>query len=331
MSRFRVSAYITLISIVVTAVADNPIPDHLKGVELYDWLGYEGIWNATLDDDTVLELISDGVFHDDSDISFAAISATGWYASVVEMESWLQTGTKFPHYNIQDIPGLKDFLLKVWDRESKANPHFKTEAYFAELPEIRNERLVSRLDRVWIQIPGILATFFPKDPDVLKVLWEVMLPNQHGQMLRNLDTGEFDTEEAIDFRVRCLMDTEMADTIVARAALGLGRFQSKKGFDALLSRLNDTENRTSAIAHIIEAIVMYGKEAVAHADQLRSVASLYNLRTEEGVQLSKPNGYNTTYLIGMKYRTHLALAKLRELESFERKLTTDTPPTSGEQ
>lgn len=300
--------------IAFSVLGTEPIPEHLEGVELYDWLGVEGIWEAALEDETVLELISDGVFHDDSDISYAAIGAIGLYTGRVEMESWVQTGAEFPHYNIQDIPELKDFLLEVWDRESNANPHFKTEAYFAELLDIRNDRMVSRLDRVWIQIPGMLATIFPKDPDVLKVLWDAMLPNQYGQMLRNLDVGEFNTEEAIDFRVRCLMDTEMADTTVARAARGLGRFQSKKGFDALLRRLNDTENRTSAIAHIIEAIVMYGEEAVPHADRLRSVASLYNLRTEDGVQLSKPNGYNTTHLIGMKYRTHLALDALQKLE-----------------
>ena len=304
-----------LLCIVLTANAKE-IPAHLEGVELYDWLSYEGIYDPEIDNELVNEVLEEALFGDDSDISNAAIGAIGWYVARLRTERWQPLeDDPLADRDLQSIPGFRKFLVESWTEEYEKNPNYiadMTDTDWSNTWEVRNERTVIRLDKVWMTIPGILASLFPKDSDVHDILWKTYDPRQIYQMLSRLEAGEFTTIKATDFRIEVLLNEEAEHFEIATAARGLGLFQSKKGLDALLTRLRNKEEPTTAIAHIVEAIVAHGTKAVPFADLVRSTVERYNL--VKSYTMERPAYYNSNHVVGMVYRVQIALRKLKELE-----------------
>lgn len=306
---------IVLLGMVLSANAKD-IPKKLKGVELYDWLSWDGIYDPSIDNESIRKALEKGLFGDDEDVANAAINTIGWYAARVNIES-RQPSEDDPLVvrDVQDIPGLRKFLVDRWSEKYEENPNYISEMNESDTfdrYEDRNGRQMTRLDKVWMSIPNMLATLFPKDSEVHEIIWKAYNPKQDLQMLSRLDAGEFNTQKAIDFRIMVLLDGETADHNIAAAARSLGLFQSEKGLEALLTRARNKEDRTSAMAHIIEAIVAYEEKAVPFADLIRSTAQTYDLTTDR--ELQRPSRYNSTHMIGRQYRVQMALQKLKELE-----------------
>ena len=295
------------------------IPAHLEGVELYDWLSYEGIYDPKIDNELVNEVLEEALFGDDSDLANAAIGAIGWYVARLVTERWQPLeDDPLADRDFGSISGLRKFLINSWTEEYEKNPDYiadMSDADWTNTLEVRNERTLYRLDKVWMTIPGILASLFPKDSEVHDILWKVYDPSQNLQMLSRLEAGEFSTIKATDFRIDVLLSEETGHFEKAIAARGLGLFPSEKGFDALLTRLKNKEEPTTAIAHIIEAIVAHGTKAVPFADLVRNTADHYNL--VKSYKLDRPAYYNADHIGGRDYRVQIALQKLKELEESQ--------------
>ena len=313
--RKNLIAVCILLNVVLTLNAKE-IPAELEGVELYDWLTHDGIFDPKIDDKTIQSVLEHGLFNDDKDISNAAIGTIIRYLAIVSARR-RQPSEDEPLIarDLHGIEGLRALLVDTWNHEHKQNPNFISEmnnSDWLDMFETRNERVVARLDKVWLGIPNSLAILYPKDSEVHDILWKTYDPKQVFQMLIRLEDGEFETKKATDFRIEMLLDENTPHFAIAAAARGLGLFRSDEGLEALLTRLKNTEKTTDAIAHIIEAIVAHGEKAVPFADLLRSTADQYTLISND--TLTRPTGYNSNHVIGLKYRVQVALQKLEELE-----------------
>lgn len=304
-----------LLGLVLSASAKE-LPSDLEGVELYDWLSSEGIFDASIDNKSIQNLLEKGLFGDDEDITNAAIETIGWYAAKVRnFRRYPIKDEPLVVRDVQDIPGLRKLLVDRWNDGYEKNPDYISEmndSDWQDRNEERNGQLFTRLDRVWMSIPNILATLFPKDSEVHEIIWKAYHAKQEFQMLSRLDAGEFNTQKAIDFRIKILLGAKTSDHNIATAALGLGLFQSDDGLEALLTRAKNTEEQTSAMAHIIEAIVAHEEKAVPFAGLVRRTAQIYDLIADE--ELQRPSHYNSTHTIGREYRVQIALQKLKALE-----------------
>ena len=96
-------------------------------------------------------------------------------------------------------------------------------------------------------------------------------PQDKQRLLRALNAGEFDTQEARDYRIEVLSDKESEWYDARMAAIGLGRFQSDEGLKALVDRLKNPESKWGLpISEIVEAIIAHGEKALPHENLLRA-------------------------------------------------------------
>lgn len=313
---------VRLLVIVVLCInlssCSNKIPANHEGVELYDWLSYEGLYDPSIDNKTVQQVLEEGLFSDEQDVVNAAIGTIGWYASRVSIER-RQPLEDDPLVvrDVQTIEGLRKLLVDTWNQKYKQNPNYiaeMTDSDWLKVFEMRNERVITRLDKMWLGIPGTLAVLYPKDVEVHDLIWKAYDPKQDRQMLIRLEDGEFDTKRAMDYRIKVFLDEKSPSYVKAIAARGLGLFPSDEGLEALLPYVLDSEKSTDAIAHVIEAIVAHGDKAVEFADQLRSTAERYDLVRD--FTMDRPTYYNGDHMTGRDYRVQIALRKLQELEEL---------------
>ncbi|MYD46408.1 MAG: hypothetical protein F4W92_08660 [Gammaproteobacteria bacterium] len=294
----------------------NQIPADLEGVELYDWLSFEGLYDPSIDNKTILQLLEEGLFNDNQRIVNATLETIAWYAARVRIERW-QPSEDDPlvERDVLSIAGLRKFLVDTWNREFKENPNFISEASDTDQlnsVESGNYRVLRHVNDAWTIIPGILSVLYPKDVEVHEIIWQAYNPKQDLQMLTRLEDGGFDSKRTTDYRIQMLLDEKSPHFVVAMAARGLGLYRSDDGLEALLIRVRDTDRRTTAIAHIVEAIVAHESKAIPYSDLLRRTAQDYDLIQNE--QLERPAYFNATHLIGREFRIQTALLKLQELE-----------------
>lgn len=296
-------------------VSPNGIPAGLEGIELYDWLAYEGIYDRDLGNQTVREVLEVGLSSEDSDVVGAAINAIVFYTTWIETDSWAPEEPSPIDRELQRIAGLKELLVELWEKEFARSPDFQNNQDLGEGMEFRNGRGFFSLSGVWQLIPNVLAVLYPGEPDAHRIVWEARAPNKVGQLLRRLDIGQFATKRDQDFRVSVLLDRSASDSDIARAALGLGKFRSDEGLEALVSRLEETAKYpTHAVGHLVEAVVEYGNDCLPHAELLRKTGRRLQIDEQIGVRYDSPRGYGVTPEVGKRHRIQVALEKLDELE-----------------
>lgn len=177
MRKFKYSSLMVSVLLVgsCTLLLAKDVPADLEGVELYDWLGFEGIYDPTLNNDTVIDVLEKGLFSDDSDVVAAALNAMNWYAS------WVGWGGRSPveprpfDRELQRISGLKAFLVETWQTEFAESPDFHSNQGL-DMMEIRNGRAVFKSESVWQLIPNILAVLYPKDPEATRSYGNQRIP-----------------------------------------------------------------------------------------------------------------------------------------------------------
>lgn len=295
-------------------VSPNGIPADLEGTELYDWLGFEGIYDSDLDNDTVINVLEKGLFSDDPDIVAAALNAINWYTSWVGWDSRSPEEPRPLDRELQRISGLKALLVDTWQKGFAENPGFDA-SQGPDMIEIRNGRAVLKSDSVWTLIPNILAVLYPKDPDGHEIIWESKGPNGSDSLILLLNLGEYSSNKDQELRISVLLDRKVDARHTAEAARGLGLFRSKEGLEALVSRLEDSARYpTNAVGHLVEAVVEYGEECLPYAELLRKTSRRLQIDEQIGVRYDKPRGYGVTPEVGKRYRIQVALEKLDELE-----------------
>lgn len=307
---------VVLLGLVLSANAKE-IPADLEGVELYDWLLTEGLFDPLLDNKSIHEVLVKGLYSHDEDVTNAAINAIGWYVVRAALERRrLTKEDPVVERDLQDILGLRKLLLDRWNREYDKNPEYIseiTDSDQVDFYEMRNDRYFMRLDKVWMGIPETLALLYPTDMEIAELTWKAYDDWRGFQMLIRLDESVSRAEQNTHFRIEMLWNNP--HSVVVAAVRGLGLFQSDEGLAALVMRLKNVEEPTDAIAHIIEAIVAHGEKALPFANLLRHTAETNGLVTEE--QLQRPAHYNSTHTIGRKYRVQIALQKLKEFEDAQ--------------
>lgn len=295
-------------------VSPNGIPADLEGVELYDWLGLEGIYDPDLDNDTVINVLEKGLFSDDPDIVAAALNAINWYISWVGWDSRSPEEPRPLDRELQKISGLKALLVDTWQKEFAQNPDFDA-SQGLDMMEIRNGRPVLRSESVWTLIPNILAVLYPKDPDAYEIIWESKGPNGSESLILLLNLGEYASNKDQELRISVLLDRNVDARHTAEAARGLGLLRSKEGLEALVSRLEESAKYpTNAVGHLVEAVVEYGNDCLPYAELLRKTGRRLQIDEQLGVRYEKPRGYGVTPEVGKRFRVQVALEKLEELE-----------------
>lgn len=297
-----------------TLLLDKDLPVDLEGAELYDWLGLEGIYDPDLDNDTVIDVLEEGLFSDDPDIVAAALNAISWYASWVGWDGRSPVEPRPFDRELQRISGLKALLVDTWQKGFAENPGFDA-SQGLDMMEIRNGRVAWKSESVWILVPNILAVLYPRDPDGYKIIWESKGPNGIGSLLQLLNFGEYSSNKDQELRISVLLDRNIEAMHTAEAARGLGLFRSKEGLEALISRLEESAKYpTNAVGHLVEAVVEYGNDCLPYAELLRKTGRRLQIDEQIGVRYDKPKGYGVTPELGKRYRIQVALEKLDELE-----------------
>lgn len=297
-----------------TFLPAKDIPADLEGTELYDWLGYEGIYDPELENDTVIETLERGLSSKDSEIVSAALNAINWYASWVGWDSRSPEEPRPLDRELQRISGLKALLVDMWQEEFAENSDFHANQGL-DMMEIRNGRAVFKSESVWQLIPNVLAVLYPKDPEGHEIIWESKNPNSAASLLLLLNLGKYSSKKDQELRISVLLDRTVEVTLTAEAARGLGLFRSKEGLEALVSRLEESAKYpTNAVGHLVEAVVEYGNDCLPHAELLRKTGRRLQIDEQIGTRYDKPKGYGTTPGLGKRYRIQVALEKLDELE-----------------
>ena len=308
-----------------TTEEKSRIPEGLEGVELYDWLGYEGIFDEELSNRDVHELIERGILHKDQEVQIATLGALFWYIhSEYSLGKWqLLNPSVLRHLEI--IPGLKKFLMDTFEQGRLRHPEVHlyekqhTMEVLLELEWIkRNGRLALSVEWAWKEIPLLLAAIFPRDPDVLELVWpgsnslsDQQIKETNCGLLHVLNIGNFATDAVNSLRIRCLMENDL----IYEATKGLAVCQTDSGFEALISWLDvPNEYMYHRFSGVLEAISSYGTKALPYAPRLKQMASNLGLLLEPGELVERPSMYEFDPNEGEKYRVHQSLQRLDRLE-----------------
>ena len=296
-----------------TLETESSIPDNLTGVELYDWLAYEGIFDTELKNHLVHELIEEGIQHEDSDVRMATLSGIMWYTWPKSSFLKWQGGLPATERHLELVPGLRQFLFGVYEegkrRHAEKEPS-SSDFTSSQLDSVglveRNGKMVLTEEFAWKSIPAILVQLFPGDLEVLDIIWESSeTQTVDGStepscgIIGLLNDGKFATPEANALRIQCLMANES----VFNATKGLSIYQTEAGFEAMIEWLEIPHNDfRQYFPHVMEAIVSYGKNALPHAERLTALAKNHALLPDSGTTVERPSGFNFFPYKGGKYR-----------------------------
>ena len=281
---------------VVSTPAQPPQDSDVSDRALYLWLEKEALSDPAVTNARIQNLVVQGLYSEDREILDHAIAAITLHSNNATRRSYELGSTPVLDRRLQDIPGLYEYLIDVWEQMwHKHNGILPEPTYPTDDPIFvsvsDSKEMMQLLEQMslapkptWLLIPRLLSNLYPKDSKVHEILWDALPDTQQKQrLLIALLAGEFDTPEANAYRIEILNDKDSEWFSARIAAISLGRIQSDEGFDALLARLKDpTSNLGLPFTEIVEAIVAHGKKVLPHADFLRkSVERLGSLATRE--------------------------------------------------
>lgn len=234
----------------------------IDAIELFDWIGHDGVEDSSLSDLQIFKAIQSGLSNSDSRVVSATVGALAWVAAYAHLRTDDRRSTQKISRNVGSIPGIKEFLLHLWETEFQQNssPWIGTDT--TKFVEIRNSKTVWRAEWAWLTIPAILATFFPKDSDIEEVLWQAHNPQHPELLLSLLNVGEFESKQANNFRVQTLFNPNVPSFATVQAIESLGKFRSDDGLAALVSRLTRTETDYDLANTILMSIATYSEAEI---------------------------------------------------------------------
>ena len=194
---------------------------------------YHGILDVNgVSDEHVHQVLAAGIASDDRRI--VNLTLTGLNTLAYQRDPIFRRAQAYgiPIRPIARVPGLKRFLIDYWHTHLTGGDHEvaldiprpdwwpilvegRDSDHKVDLSSEDYDQLWEMLQTgppQWHGIPLILAAHWPRDPDVLNVVWEAQELYRHaeirgmggyndvGMTRRLLDVGEFDTPEANAFR-----------------------------------------------------------------------------------------------------------------------------------
>ena len=257
----------------VPAISDSDL-SNLEDIELFDWIGHNGVEDPTWSDERIFNAIKQGLSHNESDITNATIGAMAWIAAYADLNAEDRRSTHSVARDISSLPGIKEYLINYWDEAYRDNPNPWIGTQDTKFVEIRNSKTVWKSEWAWLTIPAILATFFRRDPEIVEILWQAHNPNQPELLLSLLNVAQIETEEANEFRVQILFNQNVNPFATVLAIDSLGRFRSEEGLAALINRLGRKETSPELAALLLSSIG-------AHGDAIKPYQNILNKTTRE--------------------------------------------------
>ncbi len=269
------------------------LPALAEDLRRYEYFQRDGIYDPGVSNEAANALVADGMLSTDPTILNLTIRALGDYASHLVHDRPSPYGS-LPSRSFHEVDGLKDFLIDHWRSQHASSGYNRLGTVLTELgvpdgvgPDEWTEHVDfgedQPLDNVvdfvherisaWGSIPGTLCALWPKDPDVLRLVWDYHATDQSPTIslttLSLLNSGRYDTAEANAFRLKELSrpsDDRMGHIAVSIAAEGLALSQPR---EALIPLISAGMEHPSAIRRIVTTIAGYSDQQLAqHAGEL---------------------------------------------------------------
>ena len=274
-------------------------PSNLEDIELFDWIGHNGVEDPTWSDERIFKAIQQGLSHNNSDIVNATIGAMAWIAAYADLNLEDRRSTQRVARDIGSLPGVKEFLINRWNEafRENSNPWIGTDT--TKFVEIRNEKTVWKSEWSWLTIPATLATYFRRDPEIVEILWQAHNPNHPELLLSLLNVAEIETEEANEFRVQILFNQNVTAFATVLAVDSLGRFRSDDGLAALINRLGRKGTSEEMASLLLNSIEAYGEAIKPYQNILNKTTRELGLELHQNEEDDPPENELLAYLLFM--------------------------------
>lgn len=282
----------------VQAITDSD-SSNLTDIELFDWIGHNGVEDPTWSDERIFNAIQQGLSNDDTNINNATIGAMAWIAAYADLNAEDQRSTHKVARDIGSLPGIKEYLLNRWDEAYRENPNPWIGTQDSKFVEIRNSKTVWKSEWAWLTIPAILATFFRRDPEIVEILWQAHNPNQPELLLSLLNVAQIETEEANEFRVQILFNQSVNPFATVLAIDSLGRFRSEEGLAALINRLGRNDTTKEMASLLLSSIGAYGDAIKPYQNILNKTTRELGLDIPQEGEVESPSDELLAYLLFM--------------------------------
>lgn len=247
------SGFVMLFAFAMNVVADAT-PDDEFAKDRFNQLLKKDLLDPDFSNASVNRMVFAGINSKNPEIVELTVKSIGSLAAMIEVASWEERIVPPVTRRIQDVPGLKKFLIKYWT-DGRSRDGF---------PPPRTDDGISLPS--WTLALRVLAVYYPGDPEVHDFIWETSGDNPLA-LLRNLNIGAFRTPEADQLRFANL-DAPAEEFYLARhAAKGLAMSQPSGSLEALMEQL---DRRDNALPDIVEAIVAHGSSATPYLNSLES-------------------------------------------------------------
>ncbi len=227
--------------------------------EFFDWFMNEGINSSEVSDEDVRRIISVGIQSENSEIVSQTVIMLVIFSFGHEVKGYpdFEPSTPALDRGSLEVPGLKSFLINYWRTHANSAPD-------------------DPILRLAGGIPRALAFIFPRDADVLDIIWEIAATRQDSTYaLQLMNLGQFNTPEVSRHRIENLFIEHgpRGGRHLKLAAWGLNVHQSPEGLDALVQRLGGAYHKD--LHFVVDAIGVHGSEALLYFDQLRNLESKF--------------------------------------------------------
>lgn len=261
-------------SAVLAAAAAGPGAPQLDEAD-YEDFALSGVFDPELSTDEALDMVSKGVFSGNPRLVRLTLEAMGGHALSDRF------GGAVVERNFGAVPQLKEFLIARWRDALNETGGILHARGMDDGLEAAGDLLKEALEaggmhRMWAVtasfnpdlslIPIVLASSFPGDDDVHRLLWEFYpllqeAPDADGKILSLFNDGLFKTPEVDRLRIDSLKSDE--SSTFNEAAKGLAMSRPEGGLEALISALQGTGKYDSIREmHLANAIGSYGPEAI---------------------------------------------------------------------
>ena len=261
-------------SAVLAAAAAGPGAPQLDEAD-YEDFALSGVFDPELSTAEAHDMVSRGVFSGNPRLVRLTLEAMGGHALSDRF------GEATVERNFGAVPQLKEFLIGRWrdalyETGGTFQPRGLDDGLEVAADLLQEAFEAGGIHRMWAVtasfnpdlslIPIVLASSFPGDEDVHRLLWEFHpllheSPDADRMILSLFNDGLFKTPEVDRLRIDSLKSDD--SSTFNEAAKGLAMSRPEGGLEALVSALQGTGKYDSIREmHLADAIGSYGPEAI---------------------------------------------------------------------
>ena len=199
--------------------------------DAYERFRTELIYSHHFSNEQVNQMVANGIASDDPVIVELTLNAIGTFSHFSNLKSHglpavaeMLSSSVYPTRALAEVPGLKDFLIRYWEREFAESDYDPVRAQdralkaaddaladFDEDTDLEAAMEAFMFTMVsenpeWRYIPAVLSLHWPGDDEVQRVVldWYEAGTTSDVEIMTTLNAGEFTTREANAARVEAL-------------------------------------------------------------------------------------------------------------------------------